>query len=76
MRQGFLVSMSFALVLSASAMAQAWSEHENRQEGWMINFPGEPKLETRPYMTASGAMATAKVQTVEIPSGTYSFTFV
>ena len=42
----------------------------------MMNFPGEPKLETRPYTTVSGATVNAKVHTVEIPSGIYSFTFV
>ena len=76
MRPVFVVSAAFALLASGSVLAQAWTEHENRQEGWMMNFPGEPKLETRPYTTASGATVNAKVHTVEIPSGIYSFTFV
>jgi hypothetical protein len=76
MRLGFLVSAAFSVLLSGAALAQAWSEYENRQEGWLMNFPAEPKLETRPYTTATGATATAKVYAVEIPSGIYSFTFV
>ena len=55
MRRVFFVSAAIAMVLSAHAMAQAWSEHENRQEGWLMNFPAEPKVEIRPYATASGA---------------------
>lgn len=76
MRQGFLVSTCFALVLSVSAVAQTWTEHENRPEGWLMNFPGEPRLETRPYTTASGVTVDSKVYSVEVPSGIYSFTFV
>ena len=76
MRQVFFVSAALSLLLSAGAAAQSWSEHENRQEGWLINFPAEPKVENRSYTTASGATATAKVYAVEIPSGIYSFTFV
>ncbi len=76
MRQVFLVSASFALVLSASAVAQTWTEHENRPDGWLMNFPGEPRLESRPYTTASGVTVDSKVYAVEVPSGIYSFTFV
>jgi len=76
MRLGFLVSAVFSVLLSGAALAQAWSEYENRQEGWLINFPAEPKVENQTYTTATGATATAKVYAVEIPSGIYSFTFV
>jgi hypothetical protein len=76
MRHVMLVSATFAF-FSGAVMAQAaWSEYENRQEGWMMNFPGEPKTENRPYTTASGASVPSKVYSVELPSGTYSFTFV
>ncbi len=76
MRQVFFISASLALVLSASAAAQAWTEHENRQEGWLMNFPGEPRLENRPYTTASGTTVDSKVYSAESGGGTYSFTFV
>ena len=76
MRAVFVVSAAFALAVSGAALAQAWSEHENRQEGWLMNFPGDPRLEMRPYTTASGVTVDAKVYSVEAPSGVYSFTFV
>jgi hypothetical protein len=76
MRPFFVMSATFALVVSGAALGQAWSEHENRQEGWLMNFPGEPKMVSQPYTNGSGATATAKVYSVEIPSGRYSFTFV
>ena len=76
MRSFFVISATIALMVSGAALGQAWSEHENRQEGWLMNFPAEPKLETRTYTAASGATAPAKVYSVDIPSGRYSFTFV
>jgi hypothetical protein len=76
MRRAFLVSVAVASMLSGAAWAQAWSEHENRQEGWLMNFPGEPKTETRPYTTASGALFESKIYSVESGGGIYSFTFV
>jgi hypothetical protein len=76
MRKVFLLSAAIALSLSAGAMAQAWREYENRQEGFAINFPGDPKVETRPYTTASGAMVPSKVYSVDTPTGRYALTFV
>ena len=76
MRLGLFVSAAVAMLMSAGAMAQAWSEHENRQEGWLMNFPGEPKVEIRPYTTASGTLFESKVYSVETGGGIYSFTFV
>jgi hypothetical protein len=76
MRRAFLISAAFASMLSGAAWAQAWSEHENRQEGWLMNFPGEPKVENRPYTTASGTLFGSKVYSVESGGGIYSFTFV
>ena len=76
MRSVFVVSAACALVASGAALGQAWTEHENRQEGWLINFPGQPRLESRPYTTASGVTVDSKVYSVELPSGVYSFTFV
>jgi hypothetical protein len=76
MRLVFLVSAAFASMLSGATWAQAWSEHENRQEGWLMNFPGDPKVETRPYTTASGTLFESKVYSVETGGGMYSFTFV
>jgi hypothetical protein len=76
MRAVFVFSAALASILSGAVFAQAWSEHENRQEGWLMNFPAEPKLATQAYTTGSGATATAKVYSVELPTGRYAFTYV
>ena len=76
MRQTFILSTAFAVLLSASAAAQAWREYENRQEGFSINFPGDPKVETRPYATPSGAIVPSKIYSVELPTGRYALTYV
>ena len=76
MRHLMVVSAALAF-FSGAVMAQVnWTEVENRQEGWLMNFPAEPKMVTQPYTGVAGATATAKVYSVEIPSGRYSFTFV
>jgi hypothetical protein len=76
MRAVFVASAALALIVSSAAMSQAWREFENRQEGFSINFPGEPRVETRPYMTASGVSVPSKVYSVELPTGRYALTFV
>ena len=76
MHRVFLISSVFTVLLSATAGAQAWREYENRQEGFSINFPGDPKIEPRPYTTASGAMVPSKLYSVELPTGRYALTFV
>jgi hypothetical protein len=76
MRNVTLVSAAVAVLLSSAAVAQAWREFENRQEGFSINFPAEPRVQTRPYTTPTGAMVPSKVYSVELPTGTYALTFV
>ena len=76
MRRTLLASAGLALLLVSAAMAQTWREHENRQEGWSINFPAEPREETVPYTTASGATVPSKMYSVDLPTGRYALTFV
>jgi hypothetical protein len=76
MRRFSFVSAAFALLLSDAVLAQAWREYENRQEGFSINFPAEPRIGNRPYITASGATVPSKVYSVELPTGRYALTFV
>jgi hypothetical protein len=76
MRRFILVSLAFASFASVAAQAQAWREFENRQEGFSINFPAEPRIESRPYTTASGATVPSKLYSVELPTGRYALTFV
>ena len=76
MRLGFVVSAALVSMLSGAAWAQAWSEHENRQEGWLINFPGDPKVEIKPYSTVTGTLFELKVYSVESGGGIYNFTYV
>ena len=76
MRPVFLASVAVVSLLSFAALAQAWREYENRQEGFSINFPAEPRVESRPYTTASGAAVPSKVYSAELPAGRYALTFV
>lgn len=76
MRQLLVASAAFVFLLSGTVIAQTWREFENRQEGFSINFPAEPRVESRPYTTASGATVPSKVYSVELPIGRYALTFV
>ena len=41
-----MTAVVFALVLSVSgsAVAQEWEEYVNTQDGFKVNFPGQPKV--------------------------------
>ena len=67
-RAGFIAAVLAACVSSA-VYAQAWSEYENRQEFFTVNFPGDPKVSEIPYNTAKGTALKAKVFTATAPEG-------
>jgi hypothetical protein len=60
---------AMAVCVSTAAYAQAWSEYFNRQEFFMVNFPGEPTVKEIPYKTEKGTALRAKVFTAIAPAG-------
>jgi hypothetical protein len=56
---GILAAL-FVLV-SVPASAQGWSEYRNTDEGFLVNLPTDPKVETITYTTQSGASVPARV---------------
>ena len=68
MRSIGLIPAVVALFLSGAAYGQAWSEYENRQEFFSVNFPGDPAVAQAPYRTPKGTSLTARVFTAEAPS--------
>jgi hypothetical protein len=67
-----------ALIALAStpAFAQGWAEYRNPQEGFLVNFPGEPKMETASYRTASGASVPVRVFTATEAQNRYTMSVV
>jgi len=73
--------VSAALLVATAAQAQEWAEWPNREDRFVVNFPGEPAKTDLQYKTAKGTMLPAHVYTaVADPksrsAGTYSVTVV
>jgi len=49
------------VVVSVAASAQGWSEYRNTEEGFLVNLPTDPKVETISYTTQSGASVPARM---------------
>jgi hypothetical protein len=69
-----LVSVAFLLSVTP-ALAQ-WTDFASREDGFRVNFPGEPKVTTTTYMSEYGADLPARVYTVERGQERYSMTVV
>ena len=81
MRLLSLLPAALALCMSAGAQAQTWSEWADRENRFVVNFPGDPAKTEVPYKTAKGTSLTARVFTAEADpksrsAGTYSVTVV
>ena len=70
--------MSAALVLSLAgpAFAQDWDEYINRQDGFRVNLPGQPKVTETTYKSEYGADLPARVYSVDRGQERYSVTAV
>ena len=73
---------TFALVLvllmagSAVAQDQEWAEYQNNQEGFKIDFPGQPKVTETTWMAEHDYVLPARVYSAERGRERYSVTVV
>ena len=74
--RGFPLSAILMLALPGLAFAQGWIEYANVEEGFFVNFPGEPTAEQTTWETEFGAAMPARVYSVENSRGSYSVTVV
>ncbi len=76
-RLGFsLLSSALILLGPGLACAQGWIEYRNIDEGFGVNFPGEPTVEEFVWESEYGAALPARLYRTETPRGTYSMTVV
>ena len=69
--------LAAVLVLASTPVsAQGWAEYRNTEEGFLVNLPGEPKVETITYRTQSGASVPARVFSATEAMNRYSMTVV
>ena len=57
-------------------LAQGWIEYANVEEGFFVNFPGEPKVEETTWESEYEATFPARVYSVDTDQGRYSITVV
>ena len=72
------IAFVFALVLSGSGLvfAQDWSEYQNIQDGFKIDFPGQPKVTETTYKSEYDYTLPAHVYSAERGKERYSMTVV
>ena len=70
-----LLAALFVLV-SVPVSAQGWSEYRNTEEGFLVNLPGEPNVETIAYTTQSLVPVPARVFSAAEGMNRYSMTVV
>lgn len=56
---GFVAAL--LLLAAVPSFAQGWSEYRNTDEGFLVNLPTDPKVETITYTSQSGASVPARV---------------
>lgn len=69
-------TLAFAIVLSMAvpAVTQEWTEYQNIQDGFKINFPGQPKIAEMTWTSEFGYVLPARVYTAERGRERYSLT--
>jgi hypothetical protein len=68
MRKLFMVPAVVAALITGAAYGQVWSEYENREDLFAVNFPGDPMRTTTTFKTSKGTTLPARVYTAEAPT--------
>jgi hypothetical protein len=64
------------LFLSGSAFAQEWTEYQNIQDGFKVDFPGQPKSTETTWTSEYGYKLPARIYSAERGKERYSMTVV
>jgi hypothetical protein len=76
-RLGFsLLSSALLLLTSGPVFSQGWIEYRDPEQGFGVNFPGEPTVEETVWESEYGAMLPAYVYRADTSRGDYSMTVV
>ena len=71
-----VIVVSLLLSVCGSAFAQEWAEYQNIQDGFKIDYPGQPKVTTLTWKSEHGFMLPARVYSVDRGKERYSVTVV
>src|SRR6266567_6060195 len=64
------------LAISGVAAAQDWTEYQNIQDGFKVDFPGQPKIAETTWTSEYGYTLPARVYSAERGKERYSMTVV
>jgi hypothetical protein len=76
MRLTSVVVAAWFLALAAPAAAQQWEEFTSRDDGFRVNFPGQPKVAPTTFKSEYGADLPARVYSAARGQERYSMTVV
>ena len=76
MRSIAALSLASILCLSVPAVAQEWTEFGSREDGFTVNFPGQPKVEETTFVSEYDYALPARVYSAERGRERYSMTVV
>src|SRR5688572_9940255 len=76
MRVAKLMAAILLFASGGAAFAQAWDEYVSREEFFMVQFPGTPRIERIEYRDESGKMLPARLFTATENQKTYTVTVV
>ena len=65
---------ALVLLMAGPAFAQDWIEYQNSQDGFKVDFPGQPKIADSTWKTEQGYVLPARVYTAEKGRERYSMT--
>ena len=73
-----ILTIAFAVTLATAtvAIAQDWTEYQNVQDGFKIDFPGQPKITETTWTSEYGYKLPARVYSAERGKERYSMTVV
>jgi hypothetical protein len=76
MRVISLTSALLWLSLAAPASAQEWTEFISKEDGFRVNFPGQPKVTETTWTSEYGADLPARVYAADVGKSRYTVTVV
>jgi hypothetical protein len=68
--------VTLLLGVAAPAAAQEWIEYQSNQDGFKVDFPGQPTITDSTWTTAQGYVLPARVYSADMGGGHYSMTVV
>ena len=73
---GWLMAFAVAVLTGAPASARDWTEYQNPEYGFAINFPGEPEVTETTYTSPTGEALPAHIFDAEEGTSRYRVTVV